>query len=69
MLRGTRNIRIEAISREISDIEEITQDLDDLNLKIETSKIVKQEWTRPFDHFGSDLIDEWLTGGHSVAFL
>lgn len=58
MLRGTRNIRIEAISREIGGIEEITQDLDDLGLEIETSEIVKQERTRPFDHFGSDLIDD-----------
>lgn len=58
MLRGTQNVHIEAISRDIDEIEETTQALDDLGLEIETSEIVKQEYTRPFDHFGSDRIDE-----------
>lgn len=58
MLRGTRNVHVEAISRDVGDIEETTQDLDDLGLAIETSEIVKQQRTRPFDHFGSDRLDE-----------
>lgn len=58
MLRGTRNVHIEAISRDIGEIEETTQALADLGLEIETSEIVKQQYTRPFDHFGSDRIDE-----------
>lgn len=58
MLSGTRNVRVEAISQAIDEIEKTTQELDDLGLEIETSEIVKQQHTRPFDHFGSDLIDE-----------
>lgn len=41
----------------MDDIEETTQALDDLGLAIETSEIVKQQRTRPFDHFGSDRTD------------
>lgn len=58
MVRGTRNVHVEAISRNMGNIEGITQDLDDLGLAIETSEIVKRQRTRPFDHFGSDRIDE-----------
>lgn len=58
MLSGSRNIRIEAISQEIGDIEETSKELDDLGLEIVTSEIIKQQRTRPFDHFGSDLIDD-----------
>lgn len=58
MLRGTRNVHIEAISRNMDDLEVTTQALDDLGLAIETSEIVKQQRTRPFDHFGSDRLEE-----------
>lgn len=58
MLSGSRNIRVEAISNNFEDIKTTTQELDELGLKIETSEIIKQQHTRPFDHFGSDLIDE-----------
>lgn len=58
MLSGARNVRVEAISRNFSEITETTQALDDIGLEIITSEIIKKEYTRPFDHFGSDLIDE-----------
>lgn len=58
MLSGSRNIRVEAISQNMDEIEKTTQELDDLGLEIETSEVVKQQHTRPFDHFGSDLIDD-----------
>ncbi|ADD05369.1 Lrp/AsnC family transcription regulator [Natrialba magadii ATCC 43099] len=58
MLSGTRNIRVETISREFDEIERSVQELDALGLEIETSEIIKQEYTRPFDHFGSDLLED-----------
>lgn len=58
MLSGSRNVRVEAISQEFSEIEETTEELDKLGLEIETSEIIKQEHTRPFDHFGSDRIED-----------
>lgn len=58
ILTGTRNIRVEAISQEVDTIEKTTRELDELGLEIETSEIIKKERTRPFDHFGSDLIDD-----------
>lgn len=58
ILRGTQNVHIEAISRDIGEIEETTQALDEIGLEIKSSEIVKQQRTRPFDHFGSDRIDE-----------
>ena len=58
MLSGSRNVRIEAISQEFSEMEKTTKELDDIGLEIETSEIIKQEHTRPFDHFGSDRIED-----------
>lgn len=58
MLRGTRNVHIEAVSRNLEETERTTQALDDLGLKIETSEIIKRQRTRPFDHFGSDQFNE-----------
>lgn len=58
MLRGTRNVHIEAVSRNLEETEKTTQALDDLGLEIETSEIIKRQRTRPFDHFGSDKLDE-----------
>lgn len=58
MLRGTRNVHVEAVSRNLRETEQTTRALDDLGLEIETSEIIKRQRTRPFDHFGSDLVDE-----------
>lgn len=58
MLRGTRNIHVEIVSRDFSEIEKTTQALDDLGLEIETSEIVKRQRTRPWDHFGFDPASE-----------
>lgn len=58
MLRGTRNVHVEAVSRNLEETEQTTQALDDLGLEIETSEIIKRQRTRPFDHFGSDQTDE-----------
>lgn len=58
LLRGTRNVHVEAVSRDLEETERTTQALDDLGLEIETSEIIKRERTRPFDHFGSDQFDD-----------
>ena len=58
MLRGTRNVHVEAVSRNLEETEQTTQALDDIGLEIETSEIIKRQRTRPFDHFGSDQFDE-----------
>lgn len=58
MLRGTRNVHVEAISRNMTEIEETTESLDDIGLEIETSEIVKRQRSHPFDHFGSDRVDD-----------
>lgn len=58
MLRGTRNVHVETISRDLDDTERTTRALDDIGLDIETSEIVKRQRSRPFDHFGSDRVSD-----------
>lgn len=58
MLSGTRNVHVEIVSTSIDDIDETTEELDDLGLEIHSSEIIKRERTRPFDHFGSDRVSD-----------
>lgn len=57
-IAGEDNVHVETISRSISELEEVTRSLDDLGLTIRRSEILQRHQTRPFDQFGSDLIDE-----------
>ena len=57
-LSGTHNIHIEAVSRSVEELEDLTQSLDELGLEITSSEILIRHQIRPFDHFGSDLIDD-----------
>ena len=55
---GERNVHVETVSQSGRDLEEVTQALDDIGLKIRSSEIVQRHRTRPFDHFGSDVFDD-----------
>lgn len=57
-IAGTHNLHVEAISRTIDELEDVTRALDDLGLEIKSSEMLKRHQTRPFDHFGSDLIED-----------
>lgn len=50
-LTGKRNIHAEAVGTDKSDITRMTDAIHDLGLEVESSEIMKQHRTQPFDHF------------------
>ena len=56
-IAGTHNVHVGTISRTIDELEEVTRSLDELGLEIRSSEMLKRHQMRPFDHFGSDLVD------------
>lgn len=51
MVTGRRNIHVEVIGTDTSDITRITDAIHELGVDIESSEIMKQSRTQPFDHF------------------
>lgn len=59
-LTGRRNIYLEAVGTSTTDITRMTDAIHSLNLKIESSEIMKQRRAQPFNHFHyeGDLVGE-----------
>jgi DNA-binding Lrp family transcriptional regulator len=63
-LTGHRNIHIEVVATSTPDVTRMTDAIHDLGLQIESSEIMKQRRTQPFNHFhyegelGDDVTDE-----------
>ncbi|MFC6765804.1 Lrp/AsnC family transcriptional regulator [Natrinema soli] len=58
LLTGSQNLHVEAVGMTAEDIEAVTEDLDALGLEINGSESLRTEYSRPFDHFGSEVVDE-----------
>lgn len=50
-LTGRRNLHVEVVATNTSDITRMTDSIHDLGLDIESSEILKQRRTQPFNHF------------------
>ncbi|UPV77102.1 Lrp/AsnC family transcriptional regulator (plasmid) [Halorussus limi] len=58
-LTGKRNIQVEVVGRDTSDIVRITDAIHELGVSVESSEIMKQRRTQPFNHFYfSEAADE-----------
>lgn len=51
MITGHRNIHVETIGTDTVDITRLTDAIHELGVTIESSEIMKQSRTQPFDHF------------------
>ncbi|WP_226480543.1 Lrp/AsnC family transcriptional regulator [Natrinema amylolyticum] len=58
LLTGARNLHVEVVGMESQDIETVAEELDALGLEIEHSEMLRTEYSRPFDHFGSEVVDD-----------
>ena len=56
-ITGEENVLVEAVSRNLDELEEVTRNLDGVGLTIHRSGIIQRHQTRPFDHFGADESD------------
>lgn len=68
MITGHRNIHVEVIGTDTGDITRITDAIHELGVQIESSEIMKQSRTQPFDHFHmtDDQRDQMGTSGSTA---
>ncbi|MDS0476444.1 Lrp/AsnC family transcriptional regulator [Natrinema sp. 1APR25-10V2] len=53
LLTGTRNVHVEVVGRNANDVETATEELDAIGLEIDAAELLRSEYSRPFDYFGS----------------
>lgn len=58
VLNGTENVQIDAVGTTSDDVARITDDLSDLGLDVVNTKIIKDTYTQPFNHFGETLVED-----------
>lgn len=58
LLTGSQNLHVEAVGMTAEDIEAVTEELDALGLEVDGSEMLRAEYSRPFDHFGSEEVDD-----------
>lgn len=58
MLTGTANVHVEAVGADSDEADRITAQLTELDLEIRSIDLVKRARVRPFNHFGSGLVEE-----------
>ena len=57
VLNGKENIQIDAVGTESDDVARITDELSDIGLEVANTKIIKETYTQPFNHFGENLVE------------
>lgn len=58
VLNGHENIQIEAVGTDSDDMARITDELSDLGIDVVNTKVIKEAYIQPFNHFGQHLVDE-----------
>lgn len=58
MLGGTSNLHVEVVCIDTPSVEQVAEELDRTGLVIEHSEILRREYSSPFNHFGSELVDQ-----------
>jgi len=58
MTTGTANIHIESVAVDSDTADEILTGIENLDLEIISSQVIKDYHIQPFNHFGEDMIEE-----------
>lgn len=58
MLSARENIEILVVTNEAEELNKITVKIDDLGLSIERERLLRRIHSRPFNHFGSEVVSD-----------
>lgn len=58
MVTGEHNLHIEAVATDSDAADETIAGIEDLDIEIVSTQIVKELHVQPFDHFGADLVSD-----------
>lgn len=58
VLNGDKNIQIDAVGTDSDDVARINDELSEIGLAVNNTKIIKATYTQPFNHFGRSVVEE-----------
>lgn len=58
VLNGTENIQIDAVGTDADDVARISDELAETGLEVVSTKIIKDTFSQPFNHFGQGIVEE-----------
>ncbi|MFC7139362.1 Lrp/AsnC family transcriptional regulator [Halosimplex aquaticum] len=58
ILSGKENLHVVAVTNSSEEITEIAESLSELGLRLESERLMGKSHHRPFNHFGTDIVDE-----------
>lgn len=58
VLNGQENIQIDAVGTDSDDVARITDELSEMGLEVANTKIIKDTFTQPFNHFGHHVVEK-----------
>lgn len=58
MLSARENLQVVAVTNDSEEVTSVTERLDELGLTIESERLVRRSYLRPFNHFGSAMVSE-----------
>ena len=57
VLNGQKNIQIDAVGTDSDDVARITDELSEIGMEVANTKIIKDTFTQPFNHFGQHVVE------------
>lgn len=57
VLNGQKNIQIDAVGMDSDDVARITDELSEMGLEVANTKIIKDTYNQPFNHFGQHVVE------------
>lgn len=58
VLNGEKNIQIDAVGTDSEDVARINDELSNIGLRVNNTKIIKDTFTQPFNHFGHSVVED-----------
>ena len=58
VLNGDKNIQIDAVGTDSEDVARINDELSEIGLTVNNTKIIKGTYTQPFNHFGQNVVQD-----------
>ena len=58
VLNGAQNIQIDAVGTDSDDVARINDELCEIGISVNNTKIIKDTFTQPFNHFGQSVVEE-----------
>lgn len=58
VLNGQKNIQIDAVGTDSDDVARITDELSKIGMEVANTKIIKDTYTQPFNHFGQHVVEK-----------